>query len=85
MTDPASLVSSGCDPVAAAVIAADIDFGWGDATAYCGPAFADFQARAIENAINNQECDASALEQVGIMPELARAIAGAINAKRTRR
>lgn len=85
MTDPASLVSSGCDPVAAAIIAADIDFGWSDATAYCGPAFADYAARAIEDAINNQECDAAALEQVGIMPELALAITGAIKAKRTRR
>ncbi|WP_028136320.1 hypothetical protein [Bradyrhizobium japonicum] len=85
MTDPASLVSSGCDPAAAAVIAADIDFGWSDAAAYCGPAFADFQARAIEEAINNQHCDVSALEQVGIMPELALAITGAIKAKRTRR
>jgi hypothetical protein len=85
MTDPASLVVTGCDPVAASIIAADIDFGWSDATAYCGPAFADFQARAIEEAINDQQSDTASLEQAGIMPELARAIVDAIKAKRTRR
>lgn len=85
MTDPEILVVTGCDPGIAAIIAADIDFGWSDATAYCGPSFADFQARAIEEAINNQQCDPSALEQAGIMHELARAIADAIKAKRARK
>lgn len=84
MTDAQALTVAGCDPAVAAVIAADIDFGWSDGAAYC-PSFVDWQARAIEDAINNQQCDAFALEQIGIMPELARALAAAINAKRTRR
>jgi hypothetical protein len=84
MTDPNALTIAGCDPAIAAIIAADIDFGWSDATQYVGPAFADFQGRAIEDAINNQQCDVLALEQLGIMPELARAIAGAINVRKQR-
>lgn len=82
MTDVETLTIAGCDPAIAAIIVADIKGGWGDAVSYCGPSFADYQARALEEAISSGHCDADALEQLGIMPELAKALAGAINERK---
>jgi len=79
MTDPAKLAGCG-NPGIARILADHIDAGRSDATAYVGPCFADFQGVAIQNQINAGEGDAEALRQLMILPELASAIATAINA-----
>ena len=81
-SDVEALTIAGCDPSIAAIIVADIKGGWGDAVSYCGPCFCDYQARAIEDAISNRNCEALTLEQAGISPQLAEALASAIKARK---
>lgn len=79
MTDPAKLAGCG-NPAIAAILARDIDAGKSDASQYVGPCFTDYQGLAIQGQINSGKGDALALSHMMILPELADALAKAINA-----
>jgi hypothetical protein len=82
MTNTDQLVLGGCDPAIAEILVRDIERGWSDAVAYVGPQFADFEGLAIEQMIRKRKGDALALEQLGIAPQLAKALADAINGRK---
>jgi hypothetical protein len=79
MTDPNAL--TGCDPAVAIILARQIDAGRSDANEICGFVFCDYEALEIARQINSGRGSALDLEGLGMLPELAHAIAAAINAK----
>lgn len=63
------------------MLARQIDTGRSDANEICGVNFCDYEAVEIARQINGRRGEAQPLEALGLLPELAKAIAGAINAR----
>lgn len=80
MTDPSSL--TGCNPAVALILARQIDAGRSDPNEICGVVFCDYEAMEIARQINNHSGSAQHLEGLGMLPELANAIATAINVRK---
>lgn len=79
MIDPTPIILGGCNPAIAEILAKDIEAGSSDPNAYCGEQFCDYEATAVAGQINSLKGDALALEQLGVSPMLAKAIADTIN------
>ncbi|MDF0495378.1 hypothetical protein [Bradyrhizobium yuanmingense] len=79
MTDPNTFSGLGCNPALAVILARQVDAGRCDPNEICGPSFCDYEALEIARQINGRKGEAQGLEALGIFPELAKAIAGAID------
>ncbi|MDA9539640.1 hypothetical protein ACM41_26430 [Bradyrhizobium sp. CCBAU 21362] len=81
MTDPNAFSALGCNSAVAVILAGQIDAGRSDANEICGVSFCDYEALEIARQVNGGRGEAQPLEALGLLPELANAIAGAINAR----
>ncbi|WP_339032660.1 hypothetical protein WI604_15885 [Bradyrhizobium symbiodeficiens] len=79
MTGPDTFSALGCNSAVALILAGQIDAGQCDPNALCGVTFCDYEALEIARQINTGCGDARPLEALGLLPEVAKAIAGAIN------
>lgn len=80
MTSPDTFSALGCNSAVATILARQVDAGQSDANELCGIDFCDFVAMEIARQINGRSGDVRPFEALGLLPELAKAIAGAINA-----
>lgn len=80
MTDPSNFSGLGCNHAVAIILARQIDAGQCDPNALCGVSFCDYEAVEIARQVNSGLGSTQPLEALGVLPELAKAIAGAINA-----